>query len=298
MYEVKAKRHKADSVVTPITPTPEPPPGWVLNSPAGYMAADKTPGGRLLLLSDVFVWLKESKQVPHSEVMRLFCDAMPAKIMHGLYWVQPGEYAKPVPADFCFGYQTAAQIVQDDAAAKSRAIQAARKNNERSWDGFRPGLCLPSVGYVKSKATPTEPGLPALRRALSSWWVPHSNGTYTYPGAFRGIVNMHLQCLAVSFGNAAEIWGYEFGASQIQPKTHEEWTGERLQAEQGLLKVSGIKNFTQQLAQKSGLNSREVTRRIKAFNDSNTTTAAHIGRQVSSVFALGDAAKRSQRRSA
>lgn len=66
------------------------------------------------------------------------------------------------------------------------------------------------------------------------------------------------------------------------------WTGERLAAEQAALKVQGraqhFNNFTERLSKTSGLSAREITRRIKEWNDSQST-----GRPVSTVFKLGRA---------
>lgn len=194
--------------VAPLAPQTEPPGSWQLNTAFGYMACDKSPAGRLVRLADVLRWIESTQSIPRVEALDVLCEAMPPEIMQGLHWVQPGNYSKPVPVDYGFGYKSATQIKKDVAQANHAAIQRALKTNQNTWGGFRSEFCFQSGRIAYKPPEPTEPGLPALLKALNrSWSSLKFNRAATVDILDDPRVSSLTQ-LAITLEKAAEIWGY------------------------------------------------------------------------------------------
>jgi hypothetical protein len=175
--------------ITPSASGINPPEDWNIKHPLGFfMAADNTPAGRLVRLAEILRWLESSRSMPRKEALSVLCDAMPPEIMKWLYWVQAGDYANPVPADYMFGYKSAKNI----AADKHEFLQCSTLNEfaDHEWP------------------EPTEPGFDALLKRLHSDWsrVKINNSSpvdiLDHPRFDK------LTKLSISLTKAAEIWGY------------------------------------------------------------------------------------------
>lgn len=197
--------------IHPTLTTTETPGDWRLNTSFGHMACDKTPAGRLVRLADVLRWIESTQLVPRVEALQVFCEAIPPDIMQWLYWIQPGDYAKPVPLDHGFGYKSAERIKKDEAAATQAAIQREWQHIGRYSDGFAsPGRFFQSNGgqVTASPIIPTEPGLPALLKALNrSWSTLKFNRAATVDILDEPRIPQ-LTPLAITLEKAAALWGY------------------------------------------------------------------------------------------
>lgn len=213
---METKRTKqAKTKVQAIKPAPqaiEPPDGWELHSRFGYMRCDPTQTGPLVRLADVLHWIEKSRSLPRVAALAVLCDAMPPEVMQWLYWVQPSDYAKPVPVDWMCGYKTAAQIKAKGEAERRESIQAGLQrefeNQRNGW--FQSPWRFEGVGRQNtlSQPEPTEPGLPALLKFLRHWWAhPKFNNRSTCDilddPRMKGLID-----LAIRLDKAAALWGY------------------------------------------------------------------------------------------
>jgi hypothetical protein len=256
-----------------------PPDGWALQSPFGYMRVDATPAGLLVRLADVLHWLEKTNSLPRVAALEEMCKVMPPDVVTWLYWVQPTDYAKPVPLGYMWGYRTAEQIdVERKADINARIQRAWQREHELARNGmFGATSWFKSVGKPTAIAPPepTEPGLPALVKILGKYWklsrrTRHSTCDILDDPTMASLVN-----LAIPLDRAAAIWGYGCSDGDQQKNTDDkqiEWTGELLMVHQATLKAKGEKAFTQKLSELSGLTDREITRRIKASRDKKPVT--------------------------
>jgi hypothetical protein len=204
----KAKGQASKPAQQAITP----PDGWALQSPFGFMRVDATPAGLLVRLADVLHWLENTRSLPRVVALEEMCKAMPPDVVTWLYWVQPTDYAKPVPVDWMWGGRTAAQIEERRKADIADSIQ---KGLQRELENARNGrfgatFHFESTGkqITMTPPEPTEPGLPALLKILRKWWIHpkfkrHSTCDILDDPAMTNLVN-----LAIRLDKAAALWGY------------------------------------------------------------------------------------------
>jgi len=203
----KATNPKAQSTApSPVIATP--PDDWQLNSAFGIMAADSTPAGRLVRLAEVLRWIEQSQSIPRLVALKVFCDALPADVMQWLYWVQPGDYAKPVPVDYLFGYQSKEQIEKDIAKAAQARLQREWEADQNTFDGFRGHFYFTRsvIGYTHT--LPTEPGFPALYKIINKTWENQKRLRSSVIEILDDPKVIYLTPLSISINKAAEIWGY------------------------------------------------------------------------------------------
>lgn len=86
--------------------------------------------------------------------------------------------------------------------------------------------------------------------------------------------------LAVSCEQAELLWGHLVVAETVktEPKLtgSEEWTGERLQAQQNVFKAQGLRDYTKRTAQMSGVEDTEIRRRIAQVHKAKTSVVQSI----------------------
>lgn len=208
-----AKADKAKGLAS--KPAPQaitPPDGWVLQSPFGFMRVDATPAGLLVRLADVLHWLEKTHSLPRVVALEEMCKAMPPDVVSWLYWVQPADYAKPVPVGFMWGYKTAAQI---EVKRKADIADGIQKGLQREFENARNGRFgatwhfeSTSKQITMTPPEPTEPGLPTLLKILRKWWIHpkfkrHSTCDILDDPAMTNLVN-----LAIRLDKAAALWGY------------------------------------------------------------------------------------------
>ena len=187
------------------------PPGWQLDTAFGYMSCDNTPAGRLVRLADVLRWIQDSQSLPRVAALNVFLDAMSPEVMEWLYWVQPGNYAKPVPAEYGFGFQTAKQIEEENAAATRAAIYRGLRNEREFLGGtLRVQGFSVSNGKITTKSTPCDPGLPAILRVLRKVW---SEKKFLRSSTVDILDDPHnalrlITPLSILLDKAALVWGY------------------------------------------------------------------------------------------
>jgi len=198
----------------PIVSTVEPPApgGWQLKTSFGFMSADGTPSGRLVRLADVLRWIEDTQSVPRAAAVKVFFEAMPPEIMQWLYWVQPSDYAKPVPPEYGFGFKSAEQIEQAKAVARQNALQKEWESQSRSFEpGWRFQGATMNGGQISlSEPQPTEPGFPALFRVLERWW---KQTKFLKTSTVDILDDPHnslrlITTLSILLDKAVEIWGY------------------------------------------------------------------------------------------
>lgn len=202
----KAKGQASKPAQQAITP----PDGWELESRFGFMAFDDTPAGRLVRLADVLHWLGKTRSLPRIVALEEMCKAMPLDVVSWLYWVQPGDYAKPMPVGFMWSYKTAAQIEErrkaDIAASIEKGLQRERENAANG--GYGATWFFESGKIRTGTPEPTEPGLPALLKTLRCYWTPPkrlkpATCDILDDPKLNGLVN-----LAIRLDKAAALWGY------------------------------------------------------------------------------------------
>ncbi|MDO8263720.1 MAG: hypothetical protein Q7T21_10915 [Gallionella sp.] len=198
-----------------IKPAPqviEPPDGWELHSPFGYMRCDPTHTGPLVRLADVLHWLESTRSLPRVAALEALCEAMPPDVVSWLYWVRPTDYAKPVPVNFMFGFMTAAQIeAKRQADITDRIRRGLQRERENQSNGrFGATWRFESAGrkITTILPEPTEPGRPALLKLIRHCWV-HSKRTPLSTCDILDDPKMHnVVNLAIRLDKAAALWGY------------------------------------------------------------------------------------------
>ena len=275
----KAKGQASKPAQQAITP----PDGWELDSQFGFMAFDAMPAGRLVRLADVLHWLEKTHSLPRVVALEEMCKAMPPDVVSWLYWVQPTDYAKPVPVDWMWGGRTAAQIEETRKADIAKLIRAASQRELENDRNGRFGATwhFESTGkqITMTPPVPTEPGLPALLKILGKYWKQSRRTRLSTCDILDDPTMTNLVNLAIRLDKAAALWGY--GCSKTDQAIDAvagpvEWTGQMLLAQQTALKLSGVKAYTETLSEMSGLAVREVTRRIKASRDPKPATVWNV----------------------
>lgn len=291
---------KVQTIAPMVMPTVELPGEWHPNTAFGFMACDKSTAGRLVRLADVLRWIESTQSIPRMEALQVLCTAMPPEIMQWLHWIKANDYSKPVPVNFGFGYQSAEQIARDNAQARQEAIDRDWENRQRTWDGFRPGLAVTGGRRILTDQEPTEPGLPALLKALNrSWSTTEFNRSATVD-ILDDPRRSSLTQLAITLEKAAEIWGYgRVSDAAPVPSIHvaEEWTGERLTAQQALFKAAGHRDFAKRTWVLAGIKERDGRRLVSEYEATKKNNAVASKAVVSTVFNLGKAvAKKTKKR--
>ena len=286
--------------IRPAPKTIEPPEGWVLNSAFGFMRFDNTPAGVLVRLADVVRWLESSQSLPREKALETLCNALTPEAMQWLYWVDKTQYAKPVPADYMWGYMTAAQIEAQKYSQRQADLQRAHEDAQMSWGEFRGSQSAHiQAGKISfSKPDPTEPGLPAFLKAIRACWSrPKFNQAATVD-ILEDTRPPYLATAAMRLDKAFELWGYGRDASTTSEAPEIPvvgWTGEKLAAQQAVFKAEGHKNFAQRTWELAGIGERDGRRLIEEYNA--TQTPAH-GSLITSVFDMGMAASKKVKKKA
>ena len=207
----KAKGQASKPAQQAITP----PDGWALQSPFGFMAFDATPAtpaGRLVRLADVLHWLEKTHSLPRVVALEEMCKAMPPDVVSWLYWVQPTDYAKPVPVDWMWGGRTAAQIEETRKADIAKLIRAASQRELENDRNGRFGATwhFESTGkqITMTPPVPTEPGLPALLKILGKYWKQSRRTRLSTCDILDDPTMTNLVNLAIRLDKAAALWGY------------------------------------------------------------------------------------------
>ena len=178
------------------------------------MAFDATPAGRLVRLvrlADLLHWLEKTHSLPRVVALEEMCKAMPPDVVSWLYWVQPGDYAKPVPVEFMWGYKTAAQIEERRKAEIADSIHKGLQRelkNARSGGRYGGGWSFESGKIRTGTPEPTEPGLPALLKTLRHYWTPPKRLNPATCDILDDPKLVGLVNLAIRLDKAAALWGY------------------------------------------------------------------------------------------
>jgi hypothetical protein len=277
----QSKPGKPGSKVVPLIAMPpdgwEQRTGWTLETNFGFMASGKAPADRLLRLADVLRWLQVEQALPRGEALQVLIAELPDDVMTWLYQLDAKKVqrAQPVPADATFGYKTAAQIDSDKAAYRQAALQRGleqeRSNIGGGWTFVNP-TCL---NDPPEWPEPTEPGRPALVKALGHWWSrPKLNRAATCD--MLDEPRCSLSFLAVPIHKAFAVWGWG-GAPALDAGTvaaparvlvkdqKPEWTGKRIHERIGELEKLGRASPVAAVVAEVGLSDREVRRRRSEY---------------------------------
>lgn len=206
------------SNVQPLNPAParvQPHAEWRLEGVFGHMAFEAGEGGRLVRLADVLRWLQASREIPRRDALNLLCEAMPAEVMGGLYWLQPAAFATPVPATHTFGFPTAEQIEKRKATDRQNALQAGLER-ERQHGRFDGGWHLQNGRISAGYPEPTEPGLPALLKYLRGYWVPNKRNPDPAYDVLDDPRVRYATTLAIRLDKAHALWGYGHRVGALQ----------------------------------------------------------------------------------
>lgn len=209
----KSKPGKPASNVKQLFPMPpdgwEQRTGWTLETTFGFMASGKAPGDRLVRLADVLRWIQAEQALPRGEALQVLIAGLPDDVMTWLYQLDAKKVqrAQPVPADATFGYKRAAQIDSDKAAHRQAALQRGleqeRSNIGGGWTFVNPTWLNDPPEWPE----PTEPGRPALIKALGKWWSsPKWNRAATCD--MLDEPRCSLSFLAVPIHKAFAVWGW------------------------------------------------------------------------------------------
>ena len=190
------KTTKPKAQPTAHDPVIEVPPAWKLETEFGFMQAAGSPPVDLVRLATVLRWIETTQKIPRLHALTTLCDAMPEDIMNWLFWVQPGDYAKPVPVD-CLFFE------------KSRLSDSPRFNESEHEYWISELYGGPRFGEVfsfRKHINPTEPGLTALKQVINTNWKP--SGKKRVIEILDDPKGKYLTPLSISLIKAAEIWGY------------------------------------------------------------------------------------------
>jgi len=260
----------------------------------GFRGLDNTPAGRVVRLGDVVRWLQRSKPRPEGEALALVLDALTPAHMPALCELDHGPrrmHAKTIDAVGRFGCPTQDKL--NAAWAKRRQLASGHvSGNGSSWvtmggalgntlvdrRGFGVHIVVPEPGTPGGPAVAVEAGLPALLASIAKdWQAPFTKNR-------QGVVNIDApdvwaSRLAIRLNVAHALWGcgqpIEAPAVEVAPTADtplaapagmpapdEEWTGPKLAALKDELQRHGVKNFNQEMQKRTGLQVREIRRRI------------------------------------
>ena len=174
------------------------------------MRYDASPAGLLVRLADVLHWLEKTRSLPRVAALEEMCKAMPPDVVSWLYWVQPGDYAKPVPVGFMWGYKTAAQIEERRKADIADSIRdGLQRERENQRNGRLGATWRFESGKIRTDTPePTEPGLPALLKTLRHYWTPPKRLNPATCDILDNPKSDGLVNLAIRLDKAAALWGY------------------------------------------------------------------------------------------
>ncbi len=267
----------------------EPPEGWNIRSPFGFLAFDDTRGGRLARLGDVLLWIEKEKVLPRDRALQVLTDRLPEDAIAWVYGLTDGGYANKLPDGWL---DTLAHRMQ---APRRRQISPGISGNRIGSDEWYARDDFSSVRSdsrasktVQASVAPApEPGLPTLRLLLRCWG-PLNQKQGDEP-ALRTGEQWPVNYLAVPLLKAAEWWGYgrtveaqpkpsESPAATTEQVSTDEWDGRRLAERHATLKSDGQGKWTQRLVAESGVPDREIRRRI-----ASTKSAGSIGAIASNL---------------
>lgn len=209
-----------------------PPEGWSLHSPLGMLCFDSTESGRLVRIADLVLWLMKTAPLPCAVAVERVCNALESPdAANWLYLLDEAGYAKQLGAEHSFAYSPILSW----------------------WESEPP-------------SSQNDVGLPGAIKNMREFW-----GTSSAPGATNWMGQHVLDPLAIRLDKAAELWGYGLsptvGDSGHSADAVEEWTDKMLAEKHAFFKGDGKGKHTARLVTLSRIPAREITRRIKAYNE-------------------------------
>jgi len=186
----------------------DPPEGWNIRSPFGFLAFDDTRGGRLARLGDVLLWIEKEKVLPRDRALQVLTDRLPEDAIAWVYGLTDGGYANKLPDGWL---DTLAHRMQ---APRRRQISPGISGNRIGSDEWYARDDFSSVRSdsrasktVQASVAPApDPGLPTLRLLLSCWG-PLNQKQGDEP-ALRTGEQWPVNYLAVPLLKASKWWGY------------------------------------------------------------------------------------------
>jgi hypothetical protein len=198
----------------PSSASVEPPSPWNVKSKAGwFMGYSSSPDGRLLLLSDLVVWLEESGPCPRQAAIKTLCDKLHPEMLEALYMVHKEDFASRLPSDHQFGYMTSAQLKEAHAQLladrQKREVQAARA---ASWAAVGARGMSKAANPDQAVSWPTdpavEPGIPSLLNRIRETWSAAPSTGLVNEDHLTDPQEPHLARLAITLGQAYALWNY------------------------------------------------------------------------------------------
>ena len=257
----------------PKVPVVLPPDGWVKRSPLGFLGyAD----GDLARLGDVLVWMEHTKGLPRAVSVRELVRAMPEDVMASLYYISRADE---------FGGERYADLMPPDSTFSglgSLPSPAWRSEQEHQ-------TALEAVRLARNPNAKT--GRAALAECLKRWAtapVMEQTDPVNNPAS-------HASRLAVPMRLAFRWWGYgQLAAQQAAPAGGVacEWTGERLWRRLEELMNDRHGKHMQRLVDETGINDREIRRRVAPYRPADTKKAGAIGAMAHTVVKDGTKTRR------
>jgi hypothetical protein len=221
-----------------------PPDGWELHS-AKYGFMKTSDGEKLVSLLDVVKWLMQAREVHRPGALRIMLDALQPEALAWLYRVgrdrDPASCLLPKSDPW-------AQFVSDVPV--------------RLMDVQRRGVADPEL--ERWFAQPQERrDIELLKEGIESeakYWFAHE--------AELDDTERVSSCTAILLCRAHSLWG--LGTRIEEPldaaagEPGDEWSGARLSAQRERFRAEGARDFNKKTAILSGLDGREVRRRVRA----------------------------------
>jgi len=231
----------------------QPPASWCLKSTFGYMACDREPSGLLVRLYDVMTWIEESENVPPKEAHDRVEKVLGTLSNADLFNLRSDDYASPLNGSEHFGPSPSfwdAQTPSDELGIASLKV-------------WLPGGFCPYV---------------AVRMVLAY-------DLWGYGAPSDRFASVEATANGQQLGQAQAI----HLAPSLEP-TNTEWTGVQLVALKEKLQKEGVKAFTQEMVKRTGLQEREIRRRINPPQDKKKAAGPFDGLKVAPSKARRNAA--------
>jgi hypothetical protein len=121
-------------------------PGWKARSDHGLQRLDNTDAGRLVRLADLVQWLMDTRDLPCKAAVEEVCSTFeqrPIGAAGWLYLLTENDYARPLPADHSFSWESNSLSFWDTASPVSSAdkgLVGAIKYTREYWgESAEPG---------------------------------------------------------------------------------------------------------------------------------------------------------------
>lgn len=245
----------------------EPVEGWALNHSLGTLRFE--PGSRLVLLSQVHDWLKDTLKLAGYEAREALCEKMPDDLSTCLFVVEGDQPAKhlrvisdadladveaastnspfanldaflssSVPSHFLKA--PIATALPTAVFSKPPEFLAAPYTGADSWDEFG----RPHFGYRDE-----EPGRSALIRRILE---------------LEGFQSHYVRHLAVYFEVAHAAWGWGTVTSGADTQSEcEPWSDRRIFEKQSELISKGVRTYNKEMQKMTGMESRAIRHAVK-----------------------------------